>query len=142
MNYEELVKAFKDKRYKDVLELIVVARDEELANEVKEAGRLTNALVERTLGKLNTIEAEPEDTFEEPLPEFADAAIEMDTLLAVLDAQFEELDAQFEDAQFEELDALIAKGKKKKAKKLFKAMTETGIKGSEMDKRKELIKGL
>ena len=44
--------------------------------------------------------------------------------------------------QFADLDKLIAKGKKKKAKKLYAAMEESGLTGDEMEKRKKEIKGL
>ena len=41
-----------------------------------------------------------------------------------------------------ELDTLIAQGKKKKAKKLLKEIEATGLKGSELKKRKALVKEL
>jgi len=43
---------------------------------------------------------------------------------------------------FNELDTLIAKGKKKKCKKLLKEIEATGLKGSELSKRKALVKEL
>ena len=43
---------------------------------------------------------------------------------------------------FNELDTLIAKGKKKKAKKLLKEIEATGLGGSEIEKRKALVKEL
>ena len=120
----ELVAAFKRKNVKDIMTLIVAEHNEELAKEVTDAGRLTNALIDRTIGTLVGNEVEE---FKEPLPEFAEQAVE---------------DAEEFVAQLQDLDMLIEAGKYKKAKKLLKAIKETGIKGSEINKRAEQVKAL
>ena len=120
----EMMSAIKRKNVKDMLELMLAFDgNEEGAELVSKAGRLTDKLY-----KDAGCYAEDEcRTFEEPLPEFAEAAVE---------AAQEAID------QLKDLDTLIAKGKKKKAKKLLKAIEDTGAKGSEITRRKQLIKGL
>ena len=120
----EMMSAIKRKNVKDMLALMLAFDgNEEGAELVSKAGRLTDKLYKNA-----GCYAEDECcTFEEPLPEFAEKAVD----------EAEEFKNQLHD-----LDTLIAKGKKKKAKKLLKAIKDTGIKGSEITKRKQLVKEL
>ena len=77
----------------------------EQAEEVRQASRFTKALVDRTCPKVEEVE----EKFEEPLPEFAEAAV---------------IEAQDAPITVADIKALVASGKKKHlkaAKKAFKA---------------------
>jgi len=129
----ELVSSFKRKDVKGIMALIAAEHNEDLAKEINEAGRLTNALIDRTIGVLVDIDEPVEvEEFEEPLPEFAEASIQ--------DKAKEEAE-EFVN-QLADLTKLIEAGEKKKAKKLYKAIKESGIRGSEIKKFKDQIKAL
>lgn len=120
-----LVSAIKRKQIKEVLtELLLINGKDEEAQEVKEAGRLTNALIDRVCASsIEGLLGTEVDNAEESVEASQHAENELE-------------------AQFKDLGKLIDAGDKKKAKKLYKAMKESGLKGSEMDKAKKAIKAL
>ena len=119
---EAMISAIKRKNIKDIAaEILVMDGNIEGAAMIKDAGRLTDALLKRAGVYVGEPCCEPDYT--ELKEEYAEEPTELEN-------------------QFYDLDSLIAKGKKKKAKKLLKAMVEDGVGGSELDKRKTLIKGL
>jgi len=120
----QMMSAVKRKNIKDMLALMLsFDGNVEGADKVSAASRLTEKLL-KDVGCYDN--GEPEEVEEvEPC------------------CETEEVEVNTEDPfQFNELDALIAQGKKKKAKKLLKEIKATGLKGSELSKRKALVKGL
>ncbi len=111
---------------KSVLEILALVFEEaglsEVAEECKNSTRITDAF----MGRVKSLV--PEEVVE------AGEAVKE----AVKEAVEEEVDAITE--AFNDMDAAIEAGKRKKAKKIYKLMKENGIDGSEMDKRKKLIK--
>jgi len=125
---EALLSALIRKQPKDILAVLLeIDGKPEVAEEVRAAGRFTKALVDRSV-KLETTEPVEEEKFEEPLPEFAEAAVEDNELLAI----------------HTDIENLLAKGKGKKALKLIKASMANGTKGSvikeQLAKAKQLKK--
>ena len=117
---EEMMSAVKRKNVKDMLAILLLADgNEEGAKLVSDAGRLTEKLY-KDAGCYDNVEAEVE--------------AEVKTVPAGINPE--------DPFQLNELDTLIAKGKKKKAKKLLKEIQATGLKGSELSKRKAAVKAL
>ena len=129
MEREHFVAVMKRKDVKALGAIILreVYDEEESAKELESAGRLTNALIERTC--LETVEeAEPtinEDEEEHSEPEHS----EPETENKVTDG-------------FDDVRKAIKKGKKKKALKLIIAHHENGSKGSVLSNLKKEAKGL
>ena len=117
---EEMMSAVKRKNVKDMLALILLADGNEKGSTlVRNAGRITEKLL-----KDAGCYSEPEEEC---------CTTEEDTSVTINEE---------DPFKFNELDTLIAKGKKKKAKKLLKEIEESGLKGSELSKRKALVKAL
>ena len=123
---EALLSALIRKQPKDILAVLLeIDGKPEVAEEVRAAGRFTKALVDRSVTLEPCCE---EEKFEEPLPEFAEVAVEDNELLAI----------------HTDIENLLAKGKGKKALKLIKASMANGTKGSvikeQLAKAKQLKK--
>ena len=116
---EKLRSALVRKDMKDIIVTLLTEEGKEAeAQEVRSAGRITKALIDRTCG--DAVEAEPTD-------EQIDAEIN------------EEIEA---DSTYDNIIKAINKGKGKKALKLIKQAKEDGHSGSELKKLKEQAKEL
>ncbi len=122
---QSLIAAFKRKNVKDIMAEVLEAEGKEAeAQEVRDAGRLTNALIDRTcIGEVET------DMPEEATEEEAD--------LTYAD---EPVNGSIE--EHEDIVKAIAKGKKKRAKRLLHDAVEGGMSGSIVKEFKKQIKEL
>ena len=125
----ELISGIKRKQSKDIVAaLLTMLGDDEQAEFITNSGRVTTGMIDKVFASyLDT------DTLEEPAEEGVD--------VEALQEKAKE-DAQEAVNQLKDLDALILKGKKKKAKKLLKAILETGASGAAISVRKQQVKEL
>ena len=127
-----LVSALKRKQPKEILvELLKINGKDEEAEEARNAGRFTAALIDRTVKSSLPVEAE-EEVVDEELLEVTEPVVEIGET-----AETNELIAIHED-----IEALIGKGKRKKAIKLIKASMANGTKGSVIEKQLKRAKKL
>ena len=132
----ELRAAAKRKDLKSILVLILAGagRDDD-AKEVKDASRLTSALIDRTMCDREPTE-EPdyteirEEYAEEVEEEYAEEVEEEELTYADKDPEEEEEGLA---KKLSKLQKAIASGKVKKAKKVLKDLIDMGLKGAEMD---------
>jgi len=147
----ELISGIKRKQVKDIVAaLLTMLGDEEQAEFINNSGRVTTGMIDRVFAPYLDTDTEAEPKSEEPAEEPEDAPTVKTTEepksedgvdVEAVQKKAKE-DAQEAIDQLKDLDTLIAKGKKKKAKKLLKAILETGVKGAEISVRKQQVKEL
>jgi hypothetical protein len=142
---EEMIATLKTKNAKDILaQMLEEVGAVERAEEVRSATRLTDKLIDTVTGPL--VE-ETEEVAEEVV------GCDVSTMTSDdINAVVEEITAEKKEAKekgtldlTEKLDALekaIAKGKKKKAKKIVAELEEAGLSGSVFKDLKKQVKGL
>ena len=117
---EKLRSALVRKDMKDIIVTLLTEEGKEAeAQEVRSAGRITKALIDRTCG--DAVEVEVEPTLDEDEVEHQEQPVE---------------------STYDDIIKAINKGKGKKALKLIKQAHEDGHKGSELKKLKEQAKEL
>jgi len=142
LNTNALWSAVKRKNIQDILEIVFTEIGEaDAAAIARETTRMTDAAITRMKNALSAPEEEEVevDDVEETEVEVEDVETQSDA-----DDIADEMLAQREEDEIsimiKDVEKAIAKGKKKKAKKAFAILKESGLKGSVVDGLKKQIK--